>query len=224
MAQSKFVSSTASSDAAKAELAGAALESDALPDESQWEAVRAHARSLQASFDDMREQCRQARRRVNEREASDPAGGKRSRSVRSRRFGARVTVDTTGAAQRLLAKVSDGQTRSSASSPQGRPSERFSLTSLPSPIFPHREGVHITNPLAKAEERRAHGFGMSAPAGASRPKQTAGSSRRENLVARSESDSQATPVLAEDSQPQSSGSTKARRASSRAPRQRLRKA
>ncbi|KAA0148295.1 hypothetical protein FNF31_07438 [Cafeteria roenbergensis] len=61
MEQSAFVSSRAASETAQADVAGGVLDSEDPPDKHQWAAVRAHAKTLQTSVEELRSQSRKAR-------------------------------------------------------------------------------------------------------------------------------------------------------------------
>ncbi|KAA0150026.1 hypothetical protein FNF31_07112 [Cafeteria roenbergensis] len=99
MEQSALVSSRAASDAANADLASGALESDALPTEKQWEAVREHAKRLQANFEDTRSQLRRAQRDAHVSEMAQSVVHARTGSTRARNFGARMTSGESATAR-----------------------------------------------------------------------------------------------------------------------------
>ena len=84
-----LVSSRAASDAANADFASEALESDALPTEKQWEAVREHAKRLQANFEDTRSQLRRTQRVAHVGDTVDSIVEARAHPSRARKFGAR---------------------------------------------------------------------------------------------------------------------------------------
>ncbi|KAA0147327.1 hypothetical protein FNF31_07613 [Cafeteria roenbergensis] len=146
MAQSMLLTSRVSSDAVNADLAGGALESETLPDESQWAAVRAHAKSLQATFDDLREQVRQAQQHVHASETAQATGSSRGRSMRARKFAPRISSGAAANARSLLAKAAHAAPGSPASS-DGRSSPRRSLV----PMMGRSRGGAATNKPHQAD-------------------------------------------------------------------------
>ena len=150
MEQSAAASSRASSEAGQADIAGGILDSEDPPDKLQWEAVRAHARSLQANFNDARSQLRRAQRHAHESDVARSIGRPKSRSLRSRRFGPLGSTDSATGARSLLARASRTGPASPALSSNERSSSRRSLVPLrsPKPASPGSEGV--VNPLPGA--------------------------------------------------------------------------